>query len=158
MARRKRTKSEETSAISMSSSVQAIFDPAGDIYVQVVAPGGNIYEIKPRASFKIASEDVDWFFYEWNWEHRQRLSREAEYQPRRLQFNNGRQIVTRPDRPQFDNGGAPSAYRAPEPVMESEPEDPLRELLVTKPEESIEPDPIVEVARAVGDETDEDKE
>lgn len=163
MARRsKRMRDAAPPAVSAPSVVRAIFDPAGDIRVRVVTPSGNAYEVLPRVSFLIATEDVDWFFYAWDWEHRQRLCRAEEYQPRRPQFNNGRQIEDRPDRPQFDNGEAEAKAHVEEPerpVLEPEtsppePEDPLRELLVTEPEETA-PDPVVEAAEG---ETDEDKE
>lgn len=147
--------------------VQAIFDPAGNICVSAKAPSGNEYKIAPRESFQIAAEDVDWFFHEWNWEHRQRLSRAEEYQPRQLQFNNGRQIEARPDRPQFENGSASHESRGEETVQatfdctdcvtESEPAiispEPVEEPESEAP--SIEPDPVVETD---GGETDQDKE
>ena len=173
MARRKRTKDEALPAANWPSAVRAIFDPAGDIHVRAVAPSGNAYEIAPRVAFPIASEDVDWFFCEWNWEHRQCLSREEEYQPRRPQFNNGRQIEDRPDRPQFDNGAASRTARAEElerpsfdnggaqptyhePASETSLLEPLVEPEpVLELEPPVEPDSVVKVDAG---ETDEDKE
>lgn len=146
--------------------VRAIFDPAGDIHVRAVTPGGTEYQVAPRVPFEIADEDVDWFFHEWNWEHRQRLCREEDYQPRRPQFDNGvasqeakveeperaqfdnnRVVEDRPDRAQFNNGQAPPTQTVPEPEETEETE---------KTEETEEPDPVV--AAAEDGEPDEAKE
>lgn len=173
MPRRSRTRDAAPPEAEQPKAVQAIFNPDGDILVRAVAPSGNVYEIKPRASFKIAGEDVDWFFYEWDWQWRQRLCRTEDYQPRQ-QFDNGAAniaaaSVDEPERPQFDNGAANIKADVEEPVRAqfdngaanlnpaveepvTEPEDPLRELLVTESEESA-PDPV-----EAGDSDDEDKE
>lgn len=166
MARRK-TKSAAPPAAEWPSVAQAIFDPDGDILVRATAPSGNVYEIKPRAVFPIASEDVDWFFYEWDWQWRQRLDHAEDYQPRRPQFDNGAANlaakVDEPDRPAFDNGAANLQARIDEPerpqfdnggVQPSyhEPEAPPPEEPVTEPEESA-PDPV-----EAGDGDNEDKE
>ena len=133
MTRRKHTENDESQMATQPSGVLAIFDPAGYIRVRTTSPNGNVYEVEPRVPFHIAEEDVDWFFHEWDWEHRQRLSRAQEYQPRQAQFTNGRQMETRSVRPQFDNGVAEAT---PEPEV-----DPLTELLVeTEPVDHTEPE------------------
>lgn len=151
MARRKRTHGVAPSTVSRLSAVQAIFDPAGDIHVRATAPSGTVYEIAPRVSFRIAGEDVDWFFRGWEYQHRQCLSRLEEYQPRR---------------PQFDNGRASRTARVlvePEPSVEPEPvtdEESVTEPVVAVeavvvPEPNIEPEPVVEAGEG---EIVEDKE
>jgi hypothetical protein len=144
MARRKRTRST-------ASMVQVIFDPAGDIHVRAVAPSGNVYEIKPRTPFQVASEDVDWLFRGWEAQHRQCLSLADEYQPRRAQFDNG------------EANRKARAVVAPEPVVEPELVLELPAIVevepepepVVEPEPNIEPEPVVE---ADADETVTDKE
>lgn len=153
MTRRRQTRRTAPSA------VWAIFDPAGAIHVRAIAPSGNTYEIAPRASFLVADKDVDWLFHEWNSEHRQCLSRVEEYQPRRVQFENGEAsrlagaaVVTASEsaveRPQFENGEASrlatavAVVTAPEPSVE--PELMVEPEPVVEPEESTEPDPAVE--------------
>jgi hypothetical protein len=99
-----------------------------------------MYEIKPRTPFQIAAGDVDWFFNEWEAQHRQCLSHEEEYRPRRPQFENGEasrlaRRVEEPEHPQFDNGKATRR----EHVVEEPDASPMEE---PKPEESTEPDPV----------------
>lgn len=151
MTRRKHTKDDAPPAVYRPSGVQAIFDPAGNIRVRATSPSGNVYEVVPRVSFHIAEEDVDWFFYGWDWEHRQRLSRAEEYQPRQAQFNNGRRVETWPVRPQFDHGSA-EVTSVPEvdpltellvetePVDHTEPEAETPEEMVDQPEPDVEPE------------------
>lgn len=62
-------------------SVRAVYVPVGTVNVHLVTPSGNEYNIKPREEFKIAAEDVAWFFYNWDWCFRQRLVRAADYKP-----------------------------------------------------------------------------
>ena len=158
MSRRSKTRDEMPTKIATQPSVvQAVFDPDGDIIVRAIAASGNVYEIKPRTSFKIAGEDVDWFFYEWDWQWRQCLCRSDDYQPKRPQFDNGaanlKANVEEPERPQFDNGAATiAAARAQEPVTESETSSPAEPITNMEPEESA-PNPIAAV-----DSEDEDKE
>jgi hypothetical protein len=133
--------------------VWAIFDPPGDIHVRAVAPSGNEYEVAPRALFRIASEDVDWFFHEWEGQHRACLSHAEEYRPRRPQFDNGEASRVerrndKPEYPQFDNG---EASRDAHVVIEEPDASPSEE---PEPEESTEPDPV----EAGEGETNEDKE
>lgn len=102
MARSKTSKSSPT-----VQAVQAVFDPAGDIRVRATSPSGNVYEIVPRVPFEIKNADVDWFFSEWDWEHRQCLSRAIGYHPRKPQFDNGRPVTEELEQSlgqQFDNG------------------------------------------------------
>lgn len=127
MARSKTTtKKQEAAPAPKLSAVQAVFDPAGDIHCRVVAPSGNVYNVKPREAFKIEAEDVDWFFHEWDWQHRQRLSLKSEYQPRRAQFENGKASreaghVHYAEPPQFDNGEANERARPRMPVLPPPP-------------------------------------
>ncbi len=144
MARRKRTRSASP------SMVQAIFDPAGDINVRAVAPSGNVYEITPRTSFQIVSEDVDWFFHEWDAQHRRCLSRVEAYQPRRAQFDNGeasRLATVTESEPSVALEAAPVDEPVPEPEPTPEP--------MPEPDEITEPDSAIEADKG---ETDEDKE
>lgn len=62
-------------------AVTAIFHPDGNVRVNLAAPSGNEYSIVPRQPFQIAPEDVDWFFCEWDWRFRQRLTRVEDYEP-----------------------------------------------------------------------------
>lgn len=62
-------------------AVTAIFHPDGSVTVNLTTPSGRPYHIEPRVPFEIAGEDVDWFFYEWDWRFRQRLCRVEEYAP-----------------------------------------------------------------------------
>lgn len=64
-----------------AKAVTAVFNPVGDVRVNATAPSGNVYQIKPRESFKIAAEDVPWFFEDWDWAFRQRLCLTKDYQP-----------------------------------------------------------------------------
>lgn len=64
-----------------AKAVTAIFHPDGNVRVNLTAPSGREYHIEPRQPFEIASEDVDWFFYEWDWRFRQRLTRVEDYVP-----------------------------------------------------------------------------
>lgn len=116
------------------STVRAIFDPAGDICVRPVTPRGNTYEIEPRVPFQIAAEDVEWFFHEWEAQHRQCLSRVEEYQPRKAQFENGKA-----------SRAARRVWPAPPSVVEPEP--------VVEPKENTEPDSV-----EAGADGNEDKE
>lgn len=59
----------------------AIFHPDGNVRINLTAPSGREYHIEPREPFEIAGEDVDWFFYEWDWQYRQRLTRVEDYTP-----------------------------------------------------------------------------
>ncbi len=74
-------KEEEADAQPKAKAVQAIFAPIGIVNVHLVSPNGNEYHIKPREEFKIAAEDVDWFFGDWEWCFRQRLVRAEDYNP-----------------------------------------------------------------------------
>lgn len=154
MARRKGTKDETHSPAPRLLAVQAIFDPAGDIHVRAVAPSGNVYEVAPRVSFRVADEDVDWFFHVWEWQHRQCLSRVEEYQPRRAQFDNGAatRLAPKPEAPVL-----PAVVATAEPVVDEEPitEPVVAPEPVIVPELDIEPEPVVEAGE---DETAEDKE
>lgn len=150
MARSKTTTKKEAAPAPKPSAVQAVFDPAGDIHCRAVTPGGNEYDVKPREAFRIAAEDVDWFFHEWDWQHRQCLSLKSEYQPRRAQFDNGKASreaghVHYTEPPQFDNGEANEPARLPVPVL-SGPTEP--EMLHT----------FVGAQPATGANIDEDKE
>lgn len=138
MARRSKTKIAASPVVNVPSVVRAIFNPAGYIHVRAVSPSGNVYVIAPRVSFQIATEDVDWFFHEWDWQHRQCLVHEKEYRPRQAQFNNGRQIEDRLTRPPFDNGlpAQESTNRVPEPAVPAL-EESITELAVPTLEESI---------------------
>ncbi len=127
---------------SVASTVQVIFDPAGDIHVRAIAPSGNVYEIEPRTPFQVASEDVDWFFHGWEAQHRQRLSLVDEYQPRRAQFDNGEanrkaRTVVAPE-PVIEPELVLELPALVEPELETEPEP------VVEPEPSSEPEPVVE--------------
>lgn len=62
-------------------AVQAVFAPVGTVNVHLVTPSGNEYNIKPRKEFKIAAEDADWFFNDWEWCFRRRLVRAVDYKP-----------------------------------------------------------------------------
>lgn len=64
-----------------AKAVTTIFNPTGNVRVNLTAPSGNKYHIEPRQPFKIASEDVDWFFNEWDWQYRQSLTRAEDYVP-----------------------------------------------------------------------------
>lgn len=175
--RSSRTRDAAPPKATQLSAVQAIFDPAGEILVRAVAPSGTVYEIKPRISFKIADEDVAWFFYEWDWQWRQCLCRAEDYQPRQPQFDNGaanlKAHVEEPKRPQFDNGVAnivaahveepkrpqfdnsgvvPSFEETVAPILE-EPVASMLEEPVMEPENASDP---VEVE--VDNSDDEDKE
>ena len=79
---RRKDEAETTVAVAEKpKAVTAIFHPDGNVRVNLTAPSGNAYSIEPRQPFKIASEDVDWFFYEWDWRFRQRLTRVEDYTP-----------------------------------------------------------------------------
>lgn len=151
MARSKTSKSSPT-----VQTVQAVFDPAGDIRVRATSPSGNVYEIVPRVPFEIKNADVDWFFSEWDWEHRQCLSRAIGYHPRKPQFDNGRPVAEESEQPlgqQFDNGinqsakkespavgqqfdnGAAQLKKDESPAPENVP-DPLEALLIDVNEET----------------------
>ena len=64
-----------------AKSVKAVFVPIGLVNVHLVTPSGNEYQIKPREEFKIAAEDADWFFTDWEWCFRQRLVLATDYKP-----------------------------------------------------------------------------
>ncbi len=66
---------------SKTKAIAVVFVPIGIVNVHLYTPSGNEYHIKPREEFKIAAEDVDWFFNEWDWCFRQRLVRAADYKP-----------------------------------------------------------------------------
>lgn len=62
-------------------AVTAVFNPVGMVKVHVDTPAGNSYDVKPREPFKIAADDVVWFFESWNWAFRQRLCLAEDYKP-----------------------------------------------------------------------------
>ncbi len=72
---------EKSPAQPKAKAVLAVFAPIGLVNVHLVTPSGNEYHIKPREEFKIAAEDADWFFTDWEWCFRQRLVRAADYKP-----------------------------------------------------------------------------
>ena len=72
---------EKAPAQPKAKSVPAVFAPIGLVNVHLVTPSGNEYHIKSREEFKIAAEDVDWFFTDWEWCFRQRLVRASDYKP-----------------------------------------------------------------------------
>ena len=132
MTRRRVNKSSPT-----VQTVQAVFDPAGDIRVRATAPSGKVYELVPRVPFEIEKEDADWFFSEWDWEHRQCLSRAVDYHPRKAQFDNGVAQLEKDESPalsqQFDNGANQLEKKeSPAPEPDS---DPLEALLIDVNEE-----------------------
>lgn len=62
-------------------AVTAVFDPVGMVKVHVETAAGNAYDVKPREPFKIAADDVVWFFESWDWAFRKRLCLAADYKP-----------------------------------------------------------------------------
>lgn len=64
-----------------AKAVRVLFVPVGTVRVHVCAPSGNEYNIEPRKEFKIAAEDVNWFFTDWDWSFRQRLVLAEDYEP-----------------------------------------------------------------------------
>lgn len=78
---RQRKQSDKTATDKVGKSVKVIFVPIGLVNVHLYTPSGNEYNIKPREVFKIAAEDVDWFFNDWEWCFRQRLVLAADYHP-----------------------------------------------------------------------------
>ncbi len=78
---RQRKQEDKSPTAKASKSVEVIFAPVGLVNVHLYTPSGNEYNIKPREAFKIAAEDVDWFFNEWHWNFRQRLVRVEDYHP-----------------------------------------------------------------------------
>ncbi len=64
-----------------AKAVTAVYAPIGNVRVNLTTPNGNDYHIVARQPFKIASEDVAWFFNEWAWAFRQRLCRAEDYHP-----------------------------------------------------------------------------
>ncbi len=79
MARRPQANSDDHTP--KAKAATAVFNPVGMVKANVTAPSGNTYEVKPREPFKIAADDVEWFFTSWDWAFRQHLCRAEDYHP-----------------------------------------------------------------------------
>lgn len=117
----------------------AVFDPVGMVKVNVTAPSGNIYGVESRKPFRIAAEDVEWFFVSWDWAFRQRLYHIEDYKPV-CGYNDVTVIGNKPTKPVVgDNKPKKPVVLVQQDSLTFEPKpDAVPE---PKDEEKVEPEP-----------------
>ncbi len=103
-------------------AVTAVFDPVGMVNVHVKTATGNYYDVKPREPFKIAADDVAWFFESWDWAFRQRLCLVEDYKPLLGYHDAKAGAVAKPEK-KSTSKPKPEAKQEPEANQFAEPDE-----------------------------------